>query len=90
MLDFDFVEWDDETDPRGSVVHIEAAGLTPAEVEDVLYSPDPDADTTDETGRPCVFGRTSTGKYIIVVYILTTEGGVTVLYPITAFEVPEP
>jgi hypothetical protein len=90
MLDFDFIEWDDEGDPRGNVRHITAAGLMPGEVEEILYSPDPDTDTSDSTGRPAVFGTTSTGKYIIVVYTRDEENGVVVIRPVTAFEVPPP
>ena len=59
LLDFDYVEWDDTGDLQGNLEHIAAAGLTPEEVEEVLYAPDPDADTSDETGRPVVFGTTS-------------------------------
>jgi hypothetical protein len=90
MLDFDYVEWDDADDPGGNVQHIAAADLTPEEVEDVLYSPDPDADTSDSTGLPAVFGTTGTGKYIIVVYERTEEGGVIVVRPKTAYEVVPP
>ncbi len=35
-VNFDYIEWDDDDDPRGNVLHIEAAGLTPQEVEEVL------------------------------------------------------
>jgi hypothetical protein len=90
LLDFDYVEWDDPGDPLGNVNHIAAAGLTPEEVEDVLYAPDPDADTSDRTGRPVVFGTTSTGKYIIVVYERTEENNVVVIRPLTAYEVDPP
>jgi uncharacterized DUF497 family protein len=90
LLDFDYVEWDDPGDLRGNLEHIAAAGLTPEEVEDVLYAPDPDADTSDGTGRPVVFGTTSTGKYIIVVYDRTEENNVVVIRPVTAYEVDPP
>ena len=62
MLDFDFVEWDDEDDPQGNIQHIAAADLTPDEVEDVLYSPDAETDTSESTGRPAVFGTTRMGN----------------------------
>jgi hypothetical protein len=89
MLDFDFIEWD-EPDAEGfsNVRHIEAAGLTPEDVEDVLYSPDAQPDTSEGSGRPAVFGWTGDGRRIIVVSRLDEEGGVRVLYPITAYEVP--
>jgi hypothetical protein len=90
ILDFDYIDWDDEDDIDGNVQHIAAAGLTPEEVEDVLRSPDPDADTSDSTGNPVVFGGTSTGKYIIVVYDRSKEGGVIVIRPRTAYEVDRP
>jgi hypothetical protein len=55
MLDFD---WDDDDvpDPENNVGHIAAAGLTPEEVNEVLYSPDPD--TSDSSGVP----RSSVGR----------------------------
>jgi uncharacterized DUF497 family protein len=90
LLDFDYVEWDEPDDPSGNVDHIAAAGLTPEEVEDVLYAPDPDMDTSDNTGRDAVFGTTRSGKYIIVVYERTEENGVIVIRPITGYEVEPP
>ena len=90
MLDFDYVEWDDDDDPGGNVRHVAAAGLTPAEVEEVLYAPDPDEDASDSSGRPAVFGTTSTGKYVIVVYVVDEENGVVVVRPVTAYEVDPP
>jgi hypothetical protein len=88
VIDFDFIDWDDG--PGGNVEHIDAAGLTPEEVEEVLDDPRSTPDTSRSSGLPAVFGWTSTGKYIIVVYRLDTSGGVTVLTPVTAYEVPEP
>jgi uncharacterized DUF497 family protein len=90
LLDFDYIEWDEQDDPRGNVGHLAAAGLTPEEVEDVLYAPDPDSDTSDTTVRLVVFGTTSTRKYIIVVYERTEENNVVVIRPITAYEVNPP
>jgi hypothetical protein len=60
MLDFDYVDWDDDDvpDPENNVGHIAAAGLTPEEVNEVLYSPDPDTDTSDSSGVP----RSSVGR----------------------------
>jgi uncharacterized DUF497 family protein len=92
MLDFDFVLWDDEDadDAEGfnNVEHIARHGLTQEDVEEVLYSPHSQPATSTSTDRPAVFGWMSDGKRIIVVYELTDEGGVRVIYPITAYEVP--
>jgi uncharacterized DUF497 family protein len=90
LLDFDYVEWDEPDDAGGNVGHIAAAGLTPEEVEDVLYAPDHVTDTSESTGRPVVFGTTGSGKSIIVVYELTEESGVVVIRPVTAYEVDLP
>lgn len=81
MVDFDFVEWDEEDDPRGNVLHIALNGLVPEEVEDVLYDPDSRDDLSRSTGRPARFGWTSTGKHIIVIYEITTDSGIAVLRP---------
>jgi hypothetical protein len=90
MLDFDYVDWDDEDDLAGNSWHIAAAGLTPVEVEEVLRSPDADPDTSDSSGRPAVFGYTINGKYLIVVYDRSEENRVIVIRPRTAFEVDPP
>ena len=89
MLDFDYIEWDDDDDPSGNVQHIAAAGLTPEEVEEILYSPEANPDIS-HTGRPAVFGWSGSGKYVIVVYELTRENNVTVIHPRTAYEVDPP
>lgn len=46
----DYVDWDEPDDPDGNVWHIEAADLTPSDVEDVLD--DPDAPTVPSMGAP--------------------------------------
>jgi uncharacterized DUF497 family protein len=88
--DFDFVEWDAEDDPRSNLRHIADNGLTPDEVEDVLNSYDLYAATSNSTGQPVVFGRTRTGKSIIVVFKRTEENRVVVIRQVTAYEVDSP
>lgn len=73
------IAWDDEDDEGGNVRHIATADLTPAEVEDVLYDPASLPDASRSTGRPVLFGRTSTGKFIVVVYEVEETGGLAVL-----------
>ena len=60
--------------------------LTPADVEYVLRQATEEK-TSHSSGRPCVFGYTPDGEYIIVVFEWIDDG--TVL-PVTAYEVPEP
>ena len=86
----DLIAWDDEDDPGGNVQHIAAAELTPAEVEDVLrnHRGGPD-DYSDSSRNPIIFGTTSTGKRIAVVYIDVSDDRYIIIYPVTAYCVPE-
>jgi len=45
--------------------------------------------SSGSTGRPCKFGYTSTGKHIIVVWDEVNDDP-RMIYPVTAYEVPEP
>lgn len=76
--------WNEE--PDGNVVHIEEHGLTVDDVEEVLANPD-SRDVSRSSDLPCVFGYTTDGRYIIVVFELIDED---TIYPLTAYEVPEP
>jgi hypothetical protein len=76
--------WNDE--PGGNVEHIEEHGLTVDDVEHVLAHPDRE-DVSRSSGLPCVFGTAPDGRYIIVVYEAVDAD---TIYPVTAYEVPEP
>lgn len=71
--------------PGGNVEHIEGHDLTTDDVEFVLQTSD-SAGTRRSSDRPCVFGYTADGRYIIVVYEVDDD----VLIPVTAYEVDEP
>jgi uncharacterized DUF497 family protein len=73
-----------DDDPEGNVQHCAEHGVTPEEVEEVLQNAS-DADFSRSSGRPVVFGDTTTGKHLIVVY---EEIDADTVYPITAYEVP--
>jgi uncharacterized DUF497 family protein len=83
-MNFLRVIWDYEAD--GNVEHIDEHDLTPADVEYVLQHA-AEEKTSRSSDRPCVFGRTPDGEYIIVVF--EWIGDDTIL-PVTAYEVPEP
>jgi hypothetical protein len=87
---YDLICWDGEDDPDGNIQHIAAAELTPEEVEEVLRNHEggPDA-YSDSTGNPIVFGTTSTGKRIAVIFIDDSTDDLVVIYPETAYPVPE-
>lgn len=79
--------WDDPDDPEGNVQHVAEHGLLIDEVEFVLNDPSNKA-TSHSSGRPCCFGYTPSGEYIIVIYELVDDD--TAVYPVTAYHVPEP
>lgn len=80
------IVWDMDDDLDGNVEHVAQHGLSPDEVDSVLRDPR-DSGVSDSTGMPMVFGYTNTGKYIAVVFEETERG---IVYPLTAYEVPEP
>jgi hypothetical protein len=43
----------------------------------------------DSTGNPIIFGTTSTGKRIAVIFIDDSADDLVVIYPETAYPVPE-
>jgi len=78
------VVWDYEA--GGNVEHIDEHDLTPADVEYVLREGS-EVQISESSGRPCVFGYTPDGEYIIVVFEWANDD---TIVPITAYEVPEP
>jgi hypothetical protein len=81
--------WDLEDDPEGNVQHIAEHGVSPEEVEEVLYKHYDTAVASRSSGEPTTFGWTRTGKYLAVVVEEVLEDPVTVR-PVTAYEVPPP
>ena len=73
--------WNEE--PGGNLEHIAENGLSPEDVEEVLFNP-VDRDLSRSSGLPIVFGFAPDGRYILVVF--EQIDGVTV-YPVTAYEV---
>jgi len=71
---------------NGNIEHIAEHGLTQDDVQFVFNNPVGYGESRS-TGDPAVFGYTPDGRYIIVVY---AEIDVFSVYPVTAFEVPEP
>jgi hypothetical protein len=81
---FQHIIWNEE--PGGNIEHIEEHGLTPDDVEHVLAN-FVSKGVSHSSKLPCVFGHSLDGTFIIVVYELVDEDTV---YPVTAYEVPEP
>ena len=88
----DLIAWDAEDDPDGNYQHIVGAGeVTAEEVEEVLsarHGNYPDA-YSDTSGNPIIFGTTSSGKRIAVVYSDESDADLVIIRPVTADPVPE-
>jgi uncharacterized DUF497 family protein len=79
---YEFI-WNEE--PNGNVEHIAEHGLTPEDVEEVVFNP-VDRDVSQSSGLPIVFGVTPDGRYIMVVYEQIDD---VTIYPVTAYDVEE-
>jgi uncharacterized DUF497 family protein len=84
-MDYLRILWDDPADPLGNVQHLEEHGLSIEEVEEVLEAPTNEGFSAS-SNRPCVWGYTLEGVYIMVVYDEIDEDTIRV---VTAYEVPE-
>ncbi len=83
-MPYSSVLWDLDDDPDGNVHHCAEHGVSQDEVEEVIANPT-DSDVSHSSGRPVLFGDTSTGKHLMVVY---EEIDSDTMYPVTAYEVP--
>lgn len=83
-MPFDAILWDLDGDPEGNVQHCAEHGITKEEVEEVFQNT-VDEDISRSSGRPVVFGDTSTGRHLMVVYEVIDPHTV---YPVTAYDVP--
>ena len=83
-MNFLRIVWDDSAE--GNVEHIDEHDLTPEDVEWVLEQATEEV-ISQSSGRPCIFGYTPAGEYIIVVFEWFDDD---TILPVTAYEVPEP
>ena len=84
------VDWDEPTDEGGNTAHVAKHGMTPEEVESVLFAEDTTFEVSDSSGRPVAFSTTETGRFVVVVFKVLNPADPLVIRPITAYEVPEP
>ena len=83
-MSFDSIIWDLDDDPNGNVLHCAEHDVTKDEVEEVFQNAT-DSDISRSSGQPVVFGDTSTGRHLMVVY---EEIDSDTVYPMTAYDVP--
>jgi uncharacterized DUF497 family protein len=81
--------WDLEEDPDGNVHHLAEHGVTIDEAEEVVRGRYEAAVASRSSGRPTVFGWTSTGKHLAVVFEVLDEE-LPQVYLVTAYEAPPP
>jgi hypothetical protein len=85
----DIIAWDDEDDPQGNLWHIIGPGeVTQEEVDEVLRDPESEIETSDESGNPIIFGWTSTGKRIAVIFTFEDHPDLVIVVPKTPYPVP--
>jgi uncharacterized DUF497 family protein len=82
---YDTIVWDLDDDPNGNVQHCAEHGISKEEVEEV-FAHGTDFDVSRSSGRPVIFGDTSSGRHVIVVF---EEIDADTVYPVSAFEVPQ-
>lgn len=85
----DLIIWDDENEP-----HIVGPGeVTIEDVEEVIRdhpaSQDDPEDYGAATGLPLIYGDTSTGKHIVIVYEDLSDDDLVIIRPKTAYPVRE-
>ena len=84
------VDWDEPEDEGSNTAHVAEHGLTPEEVESVLFNENTTFDVSDSSGRPLAFGSTVTGRFVVVVFEVLNPADPLIIRPITAYDVPEP
>jgi hypothetical protein len=82
-MSYAIILWDPDDDPRGNAQHIAEHDITTSEVEELPASP-LGRDVSRTSDRPIIFGETTTGRLIAVVF---TEVDRETVYPHTAFEI---
>jgi hypothetical protein len=83
-MPFQSIIWDLDDDPEGNVQHCAEHAVSKEEVEEVFQNAT-DKDISRSSGSLVVFGDTSTGRHLMVVY---EEIDADTVYPVTAFDVP--
>jgi uncharacterized DUF497 family protein len=83
-------DWDDPDEAGSNTAHVGEHGLTADEVESAILDEQTVFDVSQSSGRPIAFGKTITGRYIVVVFEVQNPADPLVIRPITAYDVPEP
>jgi hypothetical protein len=86
----DLIIWDDENDPDGNYRHIVGTGeVTAQEVEAVISGHTGPWRSSRSSGNPIIFGTTSKGLRLAVVFMIVPDPDDVLIYPITAYPVED-
>ena len=89
-MNIEQIIWDLPEEADGNYRHIiDGHDVTIEEVEEVLLDPDSSKAFSRSSGYPMVFGWTTTGQYLAVVYEEVLDDPL-IVRPITAFPAPPP
>jgi uncharacterized DUF497 family protein len=83
------IVWDLEDEPDGNVQHIAEHGVSPDEVEQVIYGSLSNTTISNSSTNRITFGSTDDGRYLAVVWEHVLDDPLTI-YPITAYDAPPP
>lgn len=87
---YDLTIWDDESDSDGNYRHIVGTGeVTVQEVEDVVSGHEGPWASSRSSGHSIIFGTTSTGVRLAVVFIILSDPNEILIRPITAYPVED-
>jgi hypothetical protein len=84
-MGFMTIIWDPDDDLAGNVQHIAEHDLSKEEVEEVLIDPERRG-MSRSSGLPIVFGTTSTGRFIAVIFQKIDPN---TAKPVTAFDIDD-
>jgi uncharacterized DUF497 family protein len=84
-MGYSFIIWDLDADLDGNVQHLADHDVTTDEAEEVLANPEHQM-TSRSSGLPVVFGTTSTGRFIAVVFQEIDDD---TARPVTAYDIEE-
>ena len=83
------IVWDLADDPDGNVQHIDEHGVSVEEVEEVLLGSLSNTTESKSSTNRVTFGYTDAGRYLAVVWEHVQDDPL-LIYPVTAYEAPEP
>ncbi len=87
-MQYDYCEWDDESDPTGNTRHVAHNGVTPEEFQEVLDAAPRRAilpSNTDPDNMTWV-GETLAGQELRIVFVLDEDDDFIHVRPVTAYD----